>query len=284
MVKSTSTLLLLAVAVVATGVVYLLRPTPEPQLAQSETTTMPTPVDNTKPWPPNADQDTPPGVQPITTVVQATIKTTKGDIQVALDGTRAPLTVGNFVALAKQDFYDGTVFHRVIPDFMIQGGDPNSKDQSNRAKHGQGGPGYTFPDEINAVSYGLHQQRLADVMTPAQLAQLPPEAAEWSIKQLYEAQGYNYTETLNSLPLTRGVLAMANSGPNTNGSQFFIITTEATPYLHGKHTPFGTVTAGIEIVDAIAQVERDANDNPIDPIIITDVVIADILAPGLQLE
>ncbi|MAF80916.1 peptidylprolyl isomerase [bacterium] len=227
--------------------------------------------DSTVPWPPAA-----PGsdIEPIAGVVSVTLKTNKGDIVIGLDGSRAPLTVGNFVKLAKENFYDGTTFHRVIPDFMIQGGDPNSKDLANRATHGQGGPGYQFPDEINAESYGLHQTKLADAIDPSQLAGLPEGAADLSIKQFYEAQGYVYTTQVESFPLVRGILAMANSGPNTNGSQFFIITTKETASLNGKHTPFGVVQQGMDIVDLISAVETDSNDNPVEPIIIEDIVVS----------
>ena len=121
----------------------------------------------------------------------------------------APKTVENFVRLSSSGFYDGLAFHRVIPDFMIQGGDPNGD--------GTGGPGYTFEDEPNQHS------------------------------------------------VVRGALAMANAGPNTNGSQFFIVTAEACPWLDGKHTVFGRVTAGMDVVDRISGLPRDAQDRPREP-------------------
>src|SRR5881394_704251 len=124
----------------------------------------------------------------------ATIKTKHGDIRLKLHDDKTPKTVANFEKLAKDGFYDGTIFHRVIPDFMIQGGCPKGT--------GTGGPGYQFGDEINE-----HR-------------------------------------------LVRGTLAMANAGPNTNGSQFFIVTAESTPWLDGHHTAFGRVTSGQEAVDA----------------------------------
>lgn len=136
----------------------------------------------------------------------------------------APKTVDNFVRLAEKDFYDGTLFHRVIPDFMIQGGDPNSK-SSNWNTHGTGGPGYMFEDEIN------------------------------------------------SHKLVRGVLAMANSGPDTNGSQFFVVTKESTPWLDGHHTAFGYVTSGMDVVLAISEVDRNENDHPLADVILQDVQI-----------
>lgn len=189
--------------VVVGGSLYIQRPIKDIAM-ESKTTPEPTPV---------------PTETPITGVVEVVLKTTKGEITLALDATRAPHTVENFVKLAQANFYDGTTFHRVIPNFMIQGGDPKGD--------GTGGPGYTFPDEINA----------------------------------------------QSLPLVRGVIAMANSGPNTNGSQFFIITAPETAYLNGKHTPFGVVKAGMDVVDAISHVKTGPNDKPIEPVVIQDVVV-----------
>lgn len=166
-------------------------------------------------------------IDPITQTVRATIKTNMGDIIVDLYGQDAPITVGNFVMLARGDFYDGTTFHRVIEDFMIQGGDPLSKDPNRRIQHGSGELSYRFPDEINERK------------------------------------------------LVRGSVAMANKGPNTNGSQFFIVTGESTPHLDGKHTNFGEVVEGMDIVDAISKVEKDAADNPLERIIMEDVIIHD---------
>ena len=137
----------------------------------------------------------------------ATIETTKGTIEIELYPEEAPKTVENFVTLAKKGFYNGIVFHRVIPGFMIQTGDPTGT--------GRGGPGYTFADEI-------------------------------SPKLKHDAPG---------------VVSMANAGPNTNGSQFFV-TLAPTPWLNGKHTIFGRVTQGQEVAQAIAAVPRDANDRP----------------------
>jgi peptidyl-prolyl cis-trans isomerase B (cyclophilin B) len=139
----------------------------------------------------------------------ATLQTSHGAIELELFPEEAPKTVQNFEELARKGFYDGVIFHRVIPDFMIQGGDPTGT--------GSGGPGYTFEDEAND-----HK-------------------------------------------VTRGALAMANAGPNTNGSQFFIVTAEACPWLDGKHTVFGRVTSGMEVVDHIAQLPRDARDRPREP-------------------
>jgi len=148
-------------------------------------------------------------------VSAATLHTNHGAIELELFDEDAPKTVENFRTLAGDGFYDGVVFHRVIPDFMIQGGDPTGT--------GMGGPGYTFEDEPNDHS------------------------------------------------VVRGVLAMANAGPNTNGSQFFIVTAEATPWLDGKHTVFGRVTNGMDVVDTISQLETDANDKPREPVVIERV-------------
>jgi peptidyl-prolyl cis-trans isomerase B (cyclophilin B) len=145
-------------------------------------------------------------------VSNATLHTNHGAIAVELFDDDAPKTVDNFVGLARKGFYDGVIFHRVIPDFMIQGGDPTGT--------GSGGPGYTFEDEANDHS------------------------------------------------VARGALAMANAGPNTNGSQFFIVTADACPWLDGKHTVFGRVTDGMDVVDAISALETDGRDRPR-----TDVVI-----------
>ena len=150
-------------------------------------------------------------------MTQATLHTNQGVIELELYPEAAPRTVENFVKLAGEGFYDGVIFHRVIPDFMIQGGDPTGT--------GMGGPGYQFEDEFND-----HK-------------------------------------------VERGALAMANAGPNTNGSQFFIVTAEACPWLDGKHTVFGRVTAGMEVVDRISELPRDARDKPREPATIERVEI-----------
>ena len=152
------------------------------------------------------------------------MKTTLGEIRLKLYTPDAPKTVNNFLDLAESGFYNGTLFHRVIKDFMIQGGDPLSKDD-DWSKHGTGGPGYAFEDEINKH------------------------------------------------PLVRGSIAMANSGPNTNGSQFFIVTADATSWLDGKHTNFGEVIDGMEIVEKIESVETDGRDHPLENIEIKSIEI-----------
>lgn len=160
----------------------------------------------------------------ILVAASAILKTNMGDITLELFSKDALNTVANFLKLAREGFYNGTKFHRVIPDFMIQGGDPNSRDD-DWSDDGRGGPGYTFEDEINQ-----HK-------------------------------------------LVRGSLAMANSGPNTNGSQFFIVTADATPWLDGKHTNFGRVTAGMDVVEKISQVKRNANDHPLEDIEILEIIL-----------
>jgi cyclophilin family peptidyl-prolyl cis-trans isomerase len=152
-------------------------------------------------------------------VSSVTLHTSEGPIELELYPDDAPTTVENFLKLSRDGFYEGVIFHRVIPDFMIQGGDPTGT--------GSGGPGYQFEDEFNE-----HR-------------------------------------------VVRGAVAMANAGPNTNGSQFFIVTAEATPWLDGKHTVFGRVTAGMDVVDRISDADRDANDRPREPIAIERVELVD---------
>jgi len=147
----------------------------------------------------------------------ATLHTNHGAIAIELFDDDAPKTVENFVSLAQAGFYDGVIFHRVIPDFMIQGGDPTGT--------GSGGPVYTFEDEAN------------------------------------------------DRRVVRGALAMANAGPNTNGSQFFIVTAEACPWLDGKHTVFGEVTEGMNVVDTISGLDTDARDRPRENVVIERVSV-----------
>ena len=150
--------------------------------------------------------------------MKATIETTKGKIVVELYADKAPKTVANFTKLAKQGFYNGILFHRVIPGFMVQTGDPTGT--------GRGGPGYTFEDEFSP-------------------------------------------DLKHSEP---GVLSMANAGPNTNGSQFFI-TLAATPWLDGKHSVFGKVIEGQSVIEQIAAAARDSADKPLQDIKMTKVTI-----------
>jgi cyclophilin family peptidyl-prolyl cis-trans isomerase len=151
-------------------------------------------------------------------MTNATMQTNHGTIELELFDEDAPKTVDNFKKLASDGFYDGVIFHRVIEDFMIQGGDPTGT--------GSGGPGYQFEDEQNDRS------------------------------------------------VVRGSLAMANAGPNTNGSQFFIVTAEACPWLDGKHTVFGRVTSGMDVVDEISKVETGPGDRPRDEVRIEKIALS----------
>ena len=152
-------------------------------------------------------------------MTKATLHTSEGPIEIELYPNEAPKTVENFTKLAGDGYYDGLIFHRVIPDFMVQGGCPEGT--------GTGGPGYTFEDEFND-----HK-------------------------------------------VVRGALAMANAGPNTNGSQFFIVTTGEAPWLDGKHTVFGEVSDGMDTVDAIEGTETGAGDRPVEPQVIERVELSD---------
>ncbi|MEK7582814.1 MAG: peptidylprolyl isomerase [Patescibacteria group bacterium] len=178
---------------------------------------------------PSASPSTTMSTEPTRDLYTAVIHTAKGDITLALYAKVAPKTVANFVKLSEEGFYNGTKFHRVIANFMIQGGDPLSKTDDPNV--GRGGPGYKFEDEINPRVLGVPENLIAQ----------------------YEAGGYKYNYSLESMPVDVGAIAMANSGPATNGSQFFIVTTEPQTHLYGLHTVFGRVTAGMEIVRKIAQ-------------------------------
>ncbi len=161
-------------------------------------------------------------------IKQAVIETEKGNIKINLYPKAAPKTVENFIKLANKGFYNGTKFHRVVPGFIIQGGDPLSKD-NDPSNDGTGGPGYVFNDEINPKSLGL----------PAS-----------EIKNL-EKQGYKFRYDIKSIHHDVGVISMANSGPNTNGSQFFIVTDKPQPELDGRYTAFGKVYQGMSVVRKI---------------------------------
>jgi len=157
--------------------------------------------------------------------MKATLQTTKGDITIEFFDADAPNTVANFVKLAKAGFYDGTKFHRVIKSFMIQGGDPLTKDDTMTARWGTGDPGYKFADEIRANNHNII-----------------------------------------------GTISMANAGPNTNGSQFFINTADNN-FLDGKHTTFGRVTAGMDVVQAIEATPTGAADRPLEPMVIERISV-----------
>jgi len=184
--------------------------------------------------------------------IQAVLRTSMGEVRVSFFPAETPRTIMNFANLAKADFYDGTTFHRVIEGFMIQVGDPNSRDE-DKSNDGQGGPDYTFEDEINPkVLGGLSEEDISAL----------------------EAEGYAYNYDIpSSHNVVRGVMAMANSGPNTNGSQFFILTGDEAPWLDGRHTVFGEVVSGMDIVDAIEVVEVDENSNPLEDIVLEKVII-----------
>jgi cyclophilin family peptidyl-prolyl cis-trans isomerase len=159
-------------------------------------------------------------------MAQATFKTSMGDIGIELDTNNTPSTVENFTKLATSDFYNGTKFHRVIEDFMIQGGDPLTKDDAMQGMWGTGGPGYKFADEIKPTNKNL-----------------------------------------------KGTISMANSGPNTNGSQFFINVADNV-FLDSKHTVFGHVVSGYELVEEISRVKTGQSDRPAEAIVINSIEIS----------
>ena len=211
---------ILALIIVLAGWFFLTKNDPDEALpptlsdtaqnGQPADTTTPPPIINTN----NKQQ-----------IMQATLHTTKGDITIEFRAEGTPNTVENFTKLAKEGFYDGVKFHRVIKGFMIQGGDPLSKDDSKMAMWGTGGPGYKFADEL-------------------------------------DANNKNDTYTI----------AMANSGPNTNGSQFFINTANNN-FLDTKHTVFGKVVAGMDVVDAISNTPVNASDRPMEAMVIKSITL-----------
>ena len=242
------------------------------------------------------------------------MKTSHGDISIELFEKDAPETVKNFIGLAegtkeftdgsgnkvKKPFYDGLIFHRVIDNFMIQGGCPMG--------NGMGDPGYKFKDEINADSLGLQNLKVLDEKTgvhphlriyPQRQVQqmiaqpvfkklginseetfkakqkefqeeIQKRIKTLTLKTLYEGMGYSYDDKLKSYPMKKGFLAMANSGPNTNGSQFYINLRDNN-YLDGKHTVFGKVTAGMDIVEKIGKVKTGAQDKPVEDVKIISI-------------
>ena len=211
----------------------------------------------------------------------------KKRLKIDLAEGRKTVTDPNTRKKVKKHFYDNLIFHRVIKDFMIQGGCPQGD--------GTGGPGYTFNDEINAIALGLDKIKAVQpdgtvhpslmvrsqedfsriVISPLtrkmgitsqqqfqdRIQEIQQKASELSLKDCYENLGYRYNDTLKSTPPKRGVIAMANTGPNSNGSQFFINLID-TPWLTGKHTVFGKVIQGMEVVDKIAKVPVDENSKP----------------------
>jgi len=240
-----------------------------------------------------------------------TIKTSLGDIDVALFVQKAPKTVANFLELAegtkefidaktgkkvKRPFYDGLIFHRVIKDFMIQGGCPLGT--------GSAGPGYRFEDEIDAVGLGLDKIKAVDsrgrphpilmirdqkeynsrllvplykklgITSQEELDQRRPEVQkalmEQTVKDVLQNMGYRYSAKGSSHPPKRGVLAMANAGPDTNGSQFFVNLVD-TEWLTGKHTVFGRVIRGMAIADKIGAVAVDQQGKPVENVVILSI-------------
>jgi len=240
----------------------------------------------------------------------AVVETSLGTITVELYRHAAPKTVENFVSLArgekeftdtdgkpvKRPYYDGLVFHRVIPNFMIQGGDIKG--------NGTGGPGYQFADEINAKALGLDKMKVSSSpmamqevgqvartevfkklniksqqdLTAKQKeaeAMFKTEQDKWkdkSMEELFTARGITYTPGLESESNTKGSLSMANAGPNTNGSQFFISVADNI-YLDGKHTVFGRVIGGLDVAETITKVERDQQDRPKTSVVMKKVTI-----------
>ena len=229
------------------------------------------------------------------------MKTNFGDVYIEMFPEEAPKTVANFMDLAmgkrvfvdhktsekvKRPFFDGLKFHRVIKEFMIQGGDPKG--------NGTGGPGYNFEDEINADALGLHKMKAVKDGRPhsflpirnqsdfqrtlvqplfrqmgirsqadldKRMKEVQGRLAALTLKDAYENMGYRFNEKLKSRPPVKGVLAMANSGPNTNGSQFFINLID-TPWLTGKHTVFGKVVKGMNVVEKIGETPVGAGSMP----------------------
>ncbi|RME92542.1 MAG: peptidylprolyl isomerase [Candidatus Hydrogenedentota bacterium] len=232
------------------------------------------------------------------------MKTSMGDMVIELYADAAPKTVQNFLDLAlgkkefvdpktgkkvKRPFYNGLTFHRVIPNFMIQGGDPKGD--------GTGGPGYRFEDEISAKALGLDKQTLGENMRYYQrdiqqylfkkfnihsqkdlnakraiLMKELDKMKNMTVAELLSANGYNFQNELPSVPVGKYTLAMANAGPNTNGSQFFINITDNF-YLNGKHTVFGKVLEGKDIPAKIAAVDKDERNKPKKPVYIKEIVL-----------
>jgi cyclophilin family peptidyl-prolyl cis-trans isomerase len=212
-------IIIVAMAAIIAGIFYFLNSENQPQSAsnsQEAKQSISSDVNNTSSALPQVDSD-------YQKIMNATIKTSLGDIKIELNGQDMPITAGNFAKLAEAGFYDGVKFHRVISGFMIQTGDPLTKDDTQKQLWGTGGPGYKFNDE--------------------------PFEGEYN----------------------RGAIAMANSGANTNGSQFFIMHQDY-PLLP-DYVIFGKVLEGMETVDKIAALETDANDRPLDPPVIESITI-----------
>jgi len=226
-----------------------------------------------------------------TQVKTAVIETNQGNIELELWPNLAPKTVDNFLKLAAEGFYNQTYFHRVIPDFMIQGGDPNTKD-GDRSNDGMGGPGYQFEDECYAPGEAVTgevndeetamlvwtkiiipymqsaknpQQEVFDIVRAVQEEQSPEPIYGKTVEWYQNRTGISeqLRKQILKAPVLYSYICMANSGPNTNGSQFFIVTKQpGTPWLDGKHTVFGKVASGMDVVHKIENLPRDKQDNP----------------------
>lgn len=194
---------------------------------------------------------TQPDSEPITTAKYAGIQTSLGPIYIEFYQTDAPQTVQNFVTLARRGYYDGLVFHRIVKDFVAQGGDPNGDGSGGTSIYGE-----TFADEINADSLGLSSD---------------------TKKMLQDVYGYQYRTDITSHHMTVGAVAMANRGANTNGSQFFIVTAKDQLYLDGRHTVFGQVVNEDDILAKLNNVETKS-DRPVTDVVMTKVVAGDTLA------
>jgi len=186
--------------------------------------------------------------------IKVLLETSLGNITLELYPEVAPKTVENFTTHVKNGYYNGIIFHRVIKDFMIQGGDPTGT--------GAGGESIwkkDFEDEICAEALNLDTKKVP--------------GRNMTIKDYYENQGYNFKDGLKSMNVVKGTIAMANAGPDTNGSQFFIVTKDKCDWLDGKHTVFGKVIKGMDTVDKIEKVKKDGSDRPIEPIKIIKAII-----------
>jgi cyclophilin family peptidyl-prolyl cis-trans isomerase len=196
-----------------------------------------------------------------------------GDITINFyDGT-APNTIDNFKKLAESSYYNNLTFHRVIKGFMIQSGDPKGDGTGGAAYNGG-----TIADEINADSLGLDKEIVGS--TSAVYGQLTSDEkskdANMTVKAYYESKGFHYIDTVMSHKIVAGSVAMANYGPDTNGSQFFIVTDSPQPHLDGQHTVFGFVSKGMDVVKKISEVPTDSStDKPTDPVNLKSVEILD---------
>ncbi|MFA5480553.1 MAG: peptidylprolyl isomerase [Candidatus Muiribacteriota bacterium] len=175
--------------------------------------------------------------------ITVSIETNMGSFELELYPDVAPKTVENFATHVKNGYYNGTIFHRIIDNFMIQGGDPTGTGRGGESIWGE-----RFEDEISAKALGLDKKHA--------------DGTKMTIEKAYTMQGYKFNNSLPSMPVVKGTIAMANAGPNTNGSQFFIVTTEKCEWLDGKHTVFGKVVAGEDVVEKIGKVKTNQQGRP----------------------